>query len=76
MFHFPDNSLTLCPICVQFDLDPIMPTEVQLKGSSEIRLILHPGIVENKCKASVKTHTREKAPRPDFKQQSEEGSGL
>lgn len=36
-----------------------MQTEVQLKGSSEIRLILHPAIVEYKCLASVKTETRE-----------------
>lgn len=42
--HFPDNSLTRRPICAGFDLDPIMQTRVQLKGSSEIRRLLRSGL--------------------------------
>ncbi len=49
LFYFPDNSLTLCPICAWFDLDPITQTQVQLKDSSEIRRILHPAFVEYEC---------------------------
>lgn len=53
-----------------------MQTEVQLKGSSEIRLVLHPAIVEYKCKASVKTETQEKPLRLVFKLQSGVGADL